>query len=171
MAGSPDYLALLDLIEKGYNDPEHPFNSGLAGPADYDLLDVAWQAVVQQPENVHDLMTLADIALRLYADQRGAPFADVILTSKSTHMKKNAGYAGDSADPWANFRMAERLGITAHMGVLVRMSDKYIRIRNLRENPANEQVGESILDTLLDLAAYALIAVCLLRERAKEPVH
>lgn len=164
MAGSPEYLELLDLIERAYTDPTHPLNTD-PEPIGYDLLDVSWRAVVNDPTNQPDLMTLADVALRIYANQRGASFADVILTSKNTHIRKNAGYAGaDNSDPWANFRMAEDFGITAHMGVLVRMSDKYIRIRNLRRDPNNEQVGESILDTLIDLAAYSLIAVCLLRE-------
>ena len=78
---------------------------------------------------------------------------------------KNAGYAGaDNADAFANFRMAEAFGISALDGCLVRMSDKYIRVTNLRRLPSNERVNESIRDTLRDLAAYALIAVCLLDE-------
>lgn len=84
---------------------------------------------------------------------------------RDLHIAKNAGYAGaDQPDPWANFRMAERFGINAVQGVFVRMSDKYIRITNLTRNPANEQVGESIKDTLMDLASYALIAICLIEE-------
>lgn len=79
---------------------------------------------------------------------------------------KNAGYAGaDNADAFANFRMSEAFGISALDGCLVRMSDKYIRVTNLRRLPSNEQVDESIRDTLRDLAAYALIAVCLLDEQ------
>jgi hypothetical protein len=44
------------------------------------------------------------------------------------------------------------------------MGDKYRRAQNLLRNPANDQVGEPIKDTLMDLANYALIAVCLLEE-------
>lgn len=81
------------------------------------------------------------------------------------HQNKNAGYAGeDNPDPWANFRMSEAFGVSALDGCLVRLSDKYIRITNLRKNPANDRVNESIRDTLKDLAAYALIAICLLDE-------
>ena len=81
------------------------------------------------------------------------------------HQRKNAGYAGEgNPDPWANFRMAEAFGISALDGCLVRMSDKYIRITNLKRNPDNNQVKESLRDTLSDLAAYALIAICLLDE-------
>lgn len=81
------------------------------------------------------------------------------------HEAKNAGYAGeDNPDPWANFRMSEAFGISALDGCLVRMSDKYIRVTNLRRHPSNDKVNESIRDTLLDLSAYALIAVCLMDE-------
>jgi hypothetical protein len=81
------------------------------------------------------------------------------------HQAKNAGYAGaDQGDHWANFRGAEAFGISALDGCLVRMSDKYIRATNLRRLPSNERVGEPLRDTLRDLAAYALIAVCLLDE-------
>jgi len=82
---------------------------------------------------------------------------------------KNAGYAGaDNPDAFANFRMAEAFGISALDGCLVRMSDKYIRVSNLRRLPSNERVGESVRDTLRDLAAYALIAVCLLDEEHQQ---
>ena len=83
---------------------------------------------------------------------------------RELHIKKNAGYSGDSPDRWTNFRMAEKFGVSAFLGCLVRLSDKFIRIQNLVKNPNNEMVGESIKDTLLDLASYALIAYCLLTE-------
>lgn len=87
---------------------------------------------------------------------------------KELHIKKNAGYSGDSRDRWANFRMAENFGVSAFLGCLIRMSDKFIRIQNLVKNPNNEMVGESIKDTLRDLASYALIAYCLLEEQEEE---
>jgi len=80
------------------------------------------------------------------------------------HQRKNAGYSGDNPDSWANFRNCEVFGVSAQAGVLTRMSDKWARLTNLWKNPRNEQVGESIDDTLMDLAAYALILVCLRRE-------
>lgn len=82
-----------------------------------------------------------------------------------THKAKAAGYSGsDNPDTWANFREAEAWGLTPLEGCLVRMGDKYRRVQNLRRNPDNDRVGESIKDTLRDLANYALIAVCLLIE-------
>jgi nitrogen regulatory protein PII-like uncharacterized protein len=83
---------------------------------------------------------------------------------KDLYTKKNAGYAGDSPDPWANFRECESFGINIENGIITRMSDKWSRIRSLWKNPDNEKVGETVEDTLKDLAAYALILVCILRE-------
>ena len=86
------------------------------------------------------------------------------------HVRKNAGYAGaENPDPWANFRMCEAFGIPAFEGCMVRLSDKYIRITNLMKSADNDKVGESIRDTLQDLAAYAFIAICLLDEKKAEP--
>lgn len=94
-------------------------------------------------------------------------FLTLLEKMKQLHISKCAGYAGqDNNDPWANFRMSKRFGVSPFIGCLVRMSDKYIRVSNLIQNPDNEQVGENIQDTLLDLAAYALIAICLLDEKS-----
>jgi nitrogen regulatory protein PII-like uncharacterized protein len=87
---------------------------------------------------------------------------------RDLHIRKNAGYAGDSPDPWANFRESEDFDVSSFKGILVRMSDKWIRIKNLVKNPANEKVGESIKDTLMDLSAYALIAIAILEEEEAE---
>jgi hypothetical protein len=96
----------------------------------------------------------------------GSPrYLQLLKEMESLHIAKNAGYAGaDNSDPWANFRMSEAFGVSPVLGVLVRMSDKYIRITNLIKDESNERVGESIKDTLKDLSAYALIAVCLIEE-------
>src|SRR5262249_7635322 len=81
------------------------------------------------------------------------------------HRRKSAGYSGaDNPDPWANFRRAERLGIRPSVGAMLRLEDKVSRVESLMADAANEQVGESIEETLIDLAAYALIVVCLRRE-------
>lgn len=92
-------------------------------------------------------------------------YLELLNEMKDLHVRKSAGYAGaDNPDTWANFRYAELFGVSALQGCLVRMSDKYIRVANLMRDPHNEQCNENIKDTLKDLSAYALIAVCLLEE-------
>lgn len=90
-----------------------------------------------------------------------ARYLKLLDEMRELHIKKNAGYSGDSTDRWANFRMAEGFGVSAFLGCLIRLSDKFIRVQNLVKNPKNEMVGESVKDTLMDLASYALIAYCI----------
>ena len=94
-------------------------------------------------------------------------YLNLLNEMRDLHKAKNMGYSGKSVDRWANFRLSETLGVPAHLGALVRMSDKWIRITNLIKNPDLDKVGESIEDTLMDLASYCLIVICLLREKRK----
>jgi hypothetical protein len=87
---------------------------------------------------------------------------------KELHNRKNAGYAGDSPDPFLNFRQAEAMGVSAFKGCLIRMSDKFSRICSLSKNPNNDKVNEAITDTLMDMAVYSLIAICLYEEKQKK---
>jgi len=95
-------------------------------------------------------------------------YLQLLEEMKSLHIRKNAGYSGESSDRWANFRLAESFGVSTFLGVMVRMSDKWIRITNLVKNPSLDKVGEAIEDTLMDLASYALIAICILKETKNE---
>ena len=83
------------------------------------------------------------------------------------HLNKNAGYSSDDPDAFSNFRLSEAIGISAFKGVMVRLGDKFARVQSLLGNPANEKVGESIRDTLMDLSAYALIGICLMEEEGQ----
>ena len=100
---------------------------------------------------------------------RSERFISLLVEMQMIHEAKNAGYAGrDNPDPWANFRMSEMFNIKPADGVLVRMSDKFIRLANLRKDAKNEQVGESMKDTALDLANYCLIFISLLEEEEQK---
>lgn len=88
---------------------------------------------------------------------------------REMHIAKSAGY-GKADDPWANFRLSRHFGVSPFIGCLIRMGDKFTRVQNLSTNPSLDKVGERITDTLLDLASYALIAICLWREK-DEPVR
>jgi hypothetical protein len=82
--------------------------------------------------------------------------------AKRIHIAKNAGYSGINAvDPWKNFREAERFGVSPFLGCLV-------RVGNLIQDPAADQVDEKITDTLLDMANYCLIAICVWEEQVSD---
>lgn len=89
---------------------------------------------------------------------------DIATLLKETHKRKNAGYSGDDPDPWSNFREIEKFGISAATGCLTRLSDKYVRFKNVYKNPELDKVNESALDTMIDFVAYCIILMCLLEE-------
>jgi hypothetical protein len=85
---------------------------------------------------------------------------DMIITFKSCAelaRQKNNDYAGENTpDPYRNFRNSSIVGIPPQHGVLVRMTDKLVRIGNLMKQDAQVK-DESIDDTLDDLINYAAI--------------
>ena len=89
---------------------------------------------------------------------------------KELHEAKDHDYS--SNEPLSNFRRCESFGIPAWKGCLVRMSDKWSRLVSLvGKDGKHAVVGESIEDTLQDLAVYSIIALALLRkQRDQHPV-
>jgi hypothetical protein len=98
-------------------------------------------------------------------------FMELTDKMKDIHIRKNAGYAGDCPDAFKNFRESEDFEVSAFKGCMVRMSDKWSRIKSLSKNPDNDMVGESIKDTLIDLANYSIIAYCLYEEEEAEKIR
>lgn len=84
---------------------------------------------------------------------------------RTLHQKKAADYGSDS-DPFANIRRAESIGIPAWKAAWVRALDKVGRID--RFCVKGSLVNESVDDSLMDLAAYSLIALVFLRRARKE---
>lgn len=73
---------------------------------------------------------------------------------------KNADYAGNGIDAFANFRqigsLVKRPGVE-EIGFLTRMSDKMSRIGSFVDKGVLMVKDESIEDTLLDLANYCIL--------------
>jgi len=94
---------------------------------------------------------------------RNPKFKKLLDKLLEIHEAKNADYA-TSTDPLSNFRECEAFGIPAWKGCLVRMSDKWSRLKQLANKPEPAVKGETILDTLMDLSCYSLICILLLKE-------
>ena len=90
------------------------------------------------------------------------PFLELLEELRSLHLSKSQDY-GSQSDPLANIRQgAEFVGIEAWRGCMVRVADKVQRLKTYcRTGPL---VHEGVRDTLLDLAAYSLLAVVLFDE-------
>lgn len=83
---------------------------------------------------------------------------------------KNADYAGNEVinDPFANFKMVESLGITdTERGLLTRMTDKMARITTFVQKGVLNVKDESVEDTLVDLANYAIILKLYIHQKKK----
>lgn len=71
---------------------------------------------------------------------------------------KNADYTGTGDDPFANFTRVEALGVcSTEQGFLTRMVDKLARINSFAQKGELQVKDESVEDTLLDLANYAIL--------------
>lgn len=96
--------------------------------------------------------------MKYYGHQQ---FYKIIEELKVLHSRKNHDYARND-DPLSNFKEAEKFGIPAWKGCLVRMSDKWSRLIELSKK---EGFNESIDDTLRDLAVYSIICLILYKEK------
>jgi hypothetical protein len=166
---SQEYLSRLDQIgiSRGY---EFIPTAELLEELQYEWkwLKNAW--AVKGTDNLYHhsaitvLSNLAEISYELLARLTHYEWDEVISAAKDLHVRKNAGYSPEDTDAWANFRECTQFGISAADGCLVRLCDKYRRFFNVYTNPENDQVSESAIDTLKDLAAYSIILAVLLEE-------
>lgn len=78
------------------------------------------------------------------------------------HSRKNHDYSGD--DPLSNLRASEEIGIPAWKGILVRLMDKWGRLRQFAKTKTLKVKDESVIDTLMDNAVYSLLCIILYEE-------
>lgn len=95
------------------------------------------------------------------AEQR---LTELLEELKELHERKSHDYGAN--DPLGNFEEAREIVGSPYAGVLVRMGDKWSRIKSLYKKKKRLVEDESEIQTLKDLAVYALIAI-VLKEREK----
>ena len=89
-------------------------------------------------------------------------FLELLEEMLQLHRSKSADY-GSEADPLANIRQgADFVDIEPWRGCMVRIADKVQRLRTYCRT--GTLVHEGVRDTLLDLAAYSLLAIVLYEE-------
>lgn len=124
---------------------------------------VEWDRLADEPY-IEDL--LEQQRLRgdgLTREQPGSlPFLELLEELRTLHISKSADY-GSQSDPLANIRQgAEFVGIEPWRGCMVRVADKVQRLKTYCRT--GRLVHEGVRDTLLDLAAYSLLAIVLFDE-------
>lgn len=94
------------------------------------------------------------------------PFLELLEELRTLHLSKSADYGSDS-DPLANIRQgAEFVCIEPWRGCMVRVADKVQRLKKYCRT--GRLMHEGVRDTLLDLAAYSLLAIVLFDEGSRD---
>jgi hypothetical protein len=89
-------------------------------------------------------------------------FLELLGEMERLHKSKSADY-GSEDDPLANVRSgADFVNIEPWRGCMVRIADKVQRLRTYCRT--GRLVHEGVRDTLLDLAAYSLLAIVMFDE-------
>jgi len=90
-------------------------------------------------------------------------FQSLLDKMKEVHDAKSDDYAVDG-DRFSNFRLSELIDVPVWKGIVIRMGDKYSRICEFCKKEEYSVKDESVEDTLLDLANYALLCLQAYRE-------
>ena len=88
-------------------------------------------------------------------------FHDTLKAMGDLHDRKQKDY-GTATSPFANVRASEDFGIPGWVGCAVRMNDKMRRIQ--KASQGGTMANESVEDSFLDLAVYAVIGLLLYKE-------
>ena len=94
-------------------------------------------------------------------------FYNLLDKMKEVHDMKRHDYASQE-DVFKNFRTCEMAGIPAWKGVAIRIGDKVSRLMSFVKQNELKVKDESIRDTLIDMANYALICAILYDETKQE---
>ena len=95
-------------------------------------------------------------------DAAHCEFLKLLDEMHKMHLQKSV--YGSQEDHWRNMRQAVNWGASPLQGGFIRMNDKWSRLQTIWENTDADIGDETMVDTLMDLAGYALINICLIRE-------
>ena len=90
-------------------------------------------------------------------------FYELLDKMRQVHDNKRHDYASVD-DVFKNFRTSEMAGIPAWKGVAMRIGDKFSRLMSFCKQGELKVQDESIGDTLIDMANYAIICHILFYE-------
>lgn len=94
-------------------------------------------------------------------ERHGDPeFEKIIGEVLAMHRRKGADYGTDE-DFFANVTQSQLWGIEPWVGAMLRLNDKVIRLQQAATR--GSLANEGIEDSMLDIATYSIIALCLFR--------
>lgn len=144
------------------DNPRSSATSWLFEPPDLELVSSVTSYAVDENLNGYETVALENLPDVLNPDD---PFERVLIDMVATNRRKRADYAVDGS-PWSNFDdTANALGIdgfTPVDSVNFNIEQKSARLRSLRKNGRmTDPRNESVTDTYLDRAVYAVIALAM----------
>lgn len=98
-------------------------------------------------------------------DELLAMHEETCTVARDIMRAKNADYTAGSADPFANFRASEAVGVQAELSILIRSLDKFQRIRSFVTLGSLQVKDESVDDAIQDVVNYMILLKGLIRER------
>ena len=113
------------------------------------------------PQNLELISTAPNEETTVLRHPSSQRFHELLDTLGKLHDKKMQDY-GRSDDPFANVRGSQEWGVKPWMGAMVRANDKVKRLQKFAVD--GNLANESVMDSFLDLAGYALIAAVLYEE-------
>jgi hypothetical protein len=100
-------------------------------------------------------------------------YYELLEKMKDIAEKKGSDYSGQK-DVYENFKVCEEFGVPSFMGVLIRITDKHSRLKQLTRKMMKDEApavaDESFKDTLIDMANYCLICTVLFEEYEKDKI-
>lgn len=88
-------------------------------------------------------------------------FSSLLNELEELHNKKSKDY-GSEEDPFLNLKSSINYGVEPWRGTLVKCGDKMARLSTYAQT--GKLANESVRDSLLDLASYAIVTLILLEE-------
>jgi len=98
-------------------------------------------------------------------EEQSIEFKKILDEIFEVHQRKGSDYSTGHDDHYSNVRQSSEFGIEPWLGAIIRQNDKIGRIKSFVKN--KKLYNESVEDSLLDNATYALIALALYREDSK----
>jgi len=93
-----------------------------------------------------------------------ATFAECLQVMKS----KNDDYAGVSGDPFTNFKASTLMGIEPERGLMLRVTDKFMRIKNFIDRGELSVKDEPVDDAISDIINYMILLKGLIKDKKEE---
>lgn len=91
-----------------------------------------------------------------------------VIKAMEIHTAKNTDYSGGGGpddDPLANFKGTTELGVDPGLGIIVRMQDKFQRVKAFAKTGKLAVKDEGVEDAMLDIANYAFLYLALRSEQ------